>query len=342
MRAETKIMNQRLEALQLAEMLGNVSKVCRDRGITRSRFYEYKRRFQTHGFEGLRDLPPIHKSHPQTTPKEVEDRILELSARYPTKGCGYIEHLLQLEGKSCSKPTIQKILERNGLGSRYERLLKLESKTLSEGIELTMEQVKAIEKANPCFKERHVESSRPGELLSQDTLYVGHLKGVGKVYMQAVVDTFSSFAFAYLHTGKLPDQAALILHNDVLPFYKKHSIPISSILTDNGHEYCGRPTHHHYEIYLGLNDIKHRRTKVASPQTNGFVERFNRTVVDEFFRIAFREKFYPDIPSLQKDLDKWLKHYNYERPHQGYRNMGKRPFDTFSSYKPVNNVSKED
>lgn len=181
-------MQQRLEALQLAEMLGNVTKVCRDRGISRTRFYEYKRRFQTHGFEGLKDLPPIHKSHPQTTSTEVEQRILKLSAQYPTKGCGYIEHLLQLEGKSCSKPTIQKILDRHGLGSRYQRLLKLEEKHLIKGIKLTAEQVKSIEKANPCFKERHIESSRPGELLSQDILYVGQIKGIGKVYMQSVVD----------------------------------------------------------------------------------------------------------------------------------------------------------
>lgn len=205
MKAEKKIMQQRLEALQLAEMLGNVTKVCWERGISRTQFYEYKRRFQTHGFEGLKDLPPIHKSHPQTTSREVEQRILEFSAQYPTKGCGYIEHLLQLEGKSCSKPTIQKILERHGLGSRYQRLLKLEEKHLTQGIKLTPEQVKSIEKANPCFRERHIESKRPGELLSQDTLYVGQIKGIGKVYMQSVVDTYGSFAFGYLHTGKLPD-----------------------------------------------------------------------------------------------------------------------------------------
>lgn len=278
-----------------------------------------------HGFEGLKDLPPIHKSHPQTTPPEVEQRILELSAQYPTKGCGYIEHLLQLEGKSCSKPTIQKILERHGLVSRYQRLLKLEEKHLTHGIKLTAEQIKSIEQANPCFKERHIKSKRPGELLSQDTLYIGQIKGIGKVYMQSVVDTYVSFAFGYLHTGKLPDQAALVLHNDVLPFYRQQGIKVAAILTDNGREYYGRATSHHYEIYLELNDIEHRRTKPASPQTNGFVERFNRTVVDEFF-LTFREKFYPDSPSLQKDLDGWLKHYNDQRPHQGYRNSGQTAF----------------
>lgn len=201
----------------------------------------------------MRDLPPIHKTHPQTTPPEVEQRILELVAQHPQKGCGHIEQLLKLEGKNCSKPTIQKIMERHGLGSRYQRLLKLEKEHLTQGKQLSQEQIKSIEKANPCFKERHVESKAPGYLLSQDTLYAGKLKEVGKVYMQTVVDTYGSFAFGYLHTGKLPDHAALILHNDVVPFYQKHGLKIEAILTDNGREYCGRLTHHHYEIYLELN-----------------------------------------------------------------------------------------
>ena len=176
MKAETKIMYQRLEALQLAEELGNVSRVCREGGgISPTQFYEYRKRFREQGFEGLRDLPPIHKTHPQTTPPEVEQRILELVAQHPQKGCGHIEQLLKLEGKNCSKPTIQKIMERHGLGSRYQRLLKLEKEHLTQGKQLSQEQIKSIEKANPCFKERHVESKAPGYLLSQDTLYAGKL-----------------------------------------------------------------------------------------------------------------------------------------------------------------------
>lgn len=151
--------------------------------------------------------------------------------------------------------------------------------------------------------------------------------------MQTVVDTYGSFAFGYLHTGKLPDHAALILHNDVVPFYQKHGLKIEAILTDNGREYCGRLTHHHYEIYLELNGIEHRKTRIATPQTNGFAERFNRTVKEEFFDIALRQKLYTSVEELQKDLNEWLKHYNYERPHQGYRNMGRRPIETIEAFK---------
>ncbi len=283
MKAEDKVAYQRLSVLELAEALGNVSKACRERGMSRTQFYEYKRRFQTHGFEGLKDLPPIHKSHPQTTPKEVVDKLLEMSLNHPTWGCARLSDMLKLQGTYVSPPTIQNILNKHGMGSRYERLLKREEKVLQTPVELTAEQAALIEKANPCFSERHVESSRPGELLAQDTFFVETLKGVGKVYLQAVVDTYGSYAFGFLHTGKLPECAVAILHNDVLPFYRKHGLTVFAVLTDNGREFCGRDTHP-YELYLALNDIEHRKTRVRRPQTNGFVERFNRTVLDEFFR----------------------------------------------------------
>jgi transposase InsO family protein len=329
--SEKKIVKQRLSVLQLAEALGNVSEACRKRGLARSQFYEYKRRFQTHGLEGLKDLPPIHLTHPQTTPDDVVQKIIEVSTNNPMWGCCRIASQLKLQGVSVSSPTIQKILIKHGMANKYDRLLKLEEKALNQEIELSADQVKAIEKANPCFKERHVESSQPGELICQDTFYVGHLKGVGKVYLQAVVDTFGSYAFGYLHTGKIPEHAAAIIHNDVLPKYSEWGITVGAVLTDNGREYCGKD-HHPYELYLALNDIEHRKTRVRSPRTNGFVERFNRTVLDEFFRPAMRTKYYESLDSLQDDLDQWLHFYNHERPHLGYRNRGKRPVDTINEF----------
>jgi transposase InsO family protein len=175
--------------------------------------------------------------------------------------------------------------------------------------------------------------------LSADTFQVGTIKGVGKVYLHAVVDTYGSYAFGFLHTSKQPEAAVAVLHNDVLPFYSKYKLPVSAILTDNGRELCGKDSHP-YELYLELNDIEHRRTRVRSPQTNGFVERFNRTVLDEFFRKAFRTKLYKTIEELQIDLDAWLLYYNTERPHQGYRNMGRRPMDTVNLFLKSKGKSK--
>lgn len=331
MKAEDKIARQRLSVLQLAETLGSVSEACRHRGMTRTQFYEYKKRFQTFGFEGLKDLPPVHKSHPQTTPAEVVERILELSLSHPSKGCKYISDLLKLEGRYVSGPTVQNILDKHEMGTRFQRLLKLEQCHLETGLDLTAEQIQAIEKANPAFRERHVESSRPGELLSADTFLVGHFKGIGKVYLHAVVDTYGSYGFGFLHTSKQPEAAVAVLHNDVLPFYDTHDLSVNAVLTDNGREFCGTEKHP-YELYLALNDIEHRRTKVRSPKTNGFVERFQRTVLEEFFVETLRTTFYETVEALQTDLDTWLRFYNTERPHQGYRNLGRRPYDTVQLY----------
>lgn len=325
--AATKLAKHRLSVLEMAQSLGNISEACRRSGMDRTSFYEWKRRFQTYGLEGLKDLPPIPKSQPNSTTPETEALILECSLQHPAWGCVKLSDFLKLQGVSVSSPTIQKILIKNSMASVYDRWLKLEEKYLETGIELSPEQIAHIEKNNPCFKERHVESTKPGELLSQDTLYVGTIKNIGKIYLHAVVDTYGSYAFGFLHTGKKPECAAVLLHNDVLPFYKEHKLNVEAILTDNGPEFCGTDNHP-FELYLALNDIEHRRTKPRTPRTNGFVERFNRTVQEEFFRVAFRENFYESIEALQTDLDKWLLHYNTERPHRGYRNRGKRPLDT--------------
>ncbi|TCW60048.1 integrase core domain-containing protein, partial [Treponema sp. J25] len=164
-----------------------------------------------------------------------------------------------------------------------------------------------------------------------DTFFVGTLKGGGRVYLHTVVDTYGSYAFGFLHTTKQPEAAVAVVHNEVLPFYQTHGITVKAILTDNGREYCGTEAHP-YELYLALNDIEHRRTQVRHPQTNGFVERFNRTVLDEFFRIVFRQNLYESLESLQEDLDQWLHEYNYERPHLGYRNQGRRPWETIDLF----------
>ena len=124
------------------------------------------------------------------------------------------------------------------------------------------------------------------------------------------------------------------LHNDALPFYAERGIPVAAVLTDNGREFCGTDAHP-FELYLALNDLTHKRTKVRHPQTNGFVERFHRTVKEEFFEVALRETFYESVEALQADLDRWLTYYNTERPHLGYRNMGKRPIDTVNAYLTV-------
>jgi transposase InsO family protein len=329
--ANEKLAHRRLTVLELAERLGNVAEACRRGGIDRTSFYDWKRRFQLQGLDGLKDLPPIAKSHPMTTPPEVVARIESLALLHPAYGCNRLEALLALEGRRVSAITIQKILNDQGLGTRHERWLALEQKNADQAIELSPEQAAFLEKLNPCFRERHVESERPGALLSADTFMVGTLKGIGRVYLHAVVDTFGSYAFGFLHVSKQPEAAVAVLHNDVLPFYRRLDLPVTTILTDNGREFCGTERHP-YQLYLALNDIEHRKTKVGSPKTNGFVERFNGTVLAEFFRPTMRSHLYESVEALQADLDGWLHHYNHERPHLGYRNQGRRPWETVERF----------
>ena len=329
MTAKQKLAQKRLTLLQLAEKLGNVSKACRMHKVSRSQFYEYKRSFQQYGLDGLVDKPPIPLSHPNQLPAETVKRIVDLSLAHPAFGQQRIADQLALEGMLVCATTVRNVWLKEGLETRYKRLLRLEEEVVAEGFELTEWQIRLLEKANPEFAERHVASDYPGQLLCQDTFYVGRLKGVGRIYLQAVVETYGSFAFGKLYTSKRQETAADVLYDRVLPFYQSHGLPIQAILTDNGTEYKGRPMIHLYAIFLELNDIEHRTTKVGNPRTNGFVERFNRTVLDEFFRTAFRQKLFASLEALQKDLDTWLQHYNYERPHRGYRNQGRRPIETF-------------
>ncbi len=159
---------------------------------------------------------------------------------------------------------------------------------------------------------------------------VGYLKGVGRVYMQSVLDCYSRHAWGRLYTSKIPVTAVHVMNNDVLPFFEQHKVKIETVLSDNGREYCGRADQHPFELFLLLlEDIEHRMTAVRRPQSNGFVERFHRTILDEHFRIKGRTKFYEAVAEMQQDLDEYLDHYNKERPHQGRNMNGKTPLTVF-------------
>ena len=199
-----------------------------------------------------------------------------------------------------------------------------------EGVVLTEAQVAALEQ-HRLDKEAHgeFESEHPGYCGAQDTFYVGTLKGVGRIYQQTFVDTYSKVAFAKLYQEKTPVTAADLLNDRVVPFFDEHGIRVLRVLTDRGTEFCGTPDRHPYQLYLAIEEIEHTRTKVKRPQTNGICERFHKTVLDEFYRIAFRKKLYATVVELQADLDAWLRTFNEERSHQGRWCFGKTPLKTF-------------
>ncbi len=175
----------------------------------------------------------------------------------------------------------------------------------------------------------------PGYLGSQDTFYVGNLKGVGRIYQQTFVDTYSKVAFCKLYTTKTPITAADTLNDKVLPFFEAQALPMLRILTDRGTEYCGRVDQHDYQLYLAINDIDHTKTKAMSLQTNGICERFHKTILNEFYQVTFRKKLYHSLEALQKDLDDWMEYYNNERTHQGKMCCGRTPMETLLDGKTI-------
>lgn len=317
---------RKLSLLQLAEELGSVSKACRIMGYHRDTFYEVKRAFQVGGVTALIEQKRGPRGpHPNRVPEEVETRILDYALVHPTHGAQRVANELRLQEVQVSPSGVRGVWLRHDLETRHKRLLRLERTSQDTTYILSDEQIQLLERHSVDFRCRHVEASRPGELLNQDTFYWGTLKGVGKVYVQVVIDVFCSLAFAKVYTSKMPITACDLLYERVLPFYETLGVEVGAVLSDNGREFCGKPEAHPYELLLAMEGIEHRTTKIRSPKTNGFVERMNRTLLEECFQVNGRTTWYLEPEEIQRDLDTFLEYYNVKRSHQGYRLKGRTP-----------------
>ena len=342
MTTKDKVARRKLSLLQLAGELENVSKACKIMGYSRQQFYEIRRNYQTYGAQGLIDrLPGARGPHPNRVPEAVEKAILDYALQYPTHGPLRVAQALALQEVQVSSGGVRGVWQRHKLLTRHDRLLRLEEHIGKRAIKLTDEQIRLLERFSPEFRERHIETRHTGDLVAVDTFMVGTLKGVGRVYLQTVIDCHSRYAWGRLYNSKLPVTAVHVLNSDVLPFFEKHDARIDTILSDNGREFCGRPDRHPYELFLQLEDIGHRTTRVRRPQSNGFVERMHRTLLDEHFRIMGRKKFYESIDEMQKDLDLYLNQYNTERPHQGRGMNGRTPLMAFRDHLPNRKKEKK-
>jgi transposase InsO family protein/transposase-like protein len=342
MTTQKKVARRKLSMLELATELGNVSKACKIMGYSRQQFYEIRRNFQTYGSQGLLDrLPGARGPHPNRVSQEVEQAVLDHSLAYPSHGCLRVAQELVLKGVQVSSGGVRGVWSRHQLLTKHERLLRLEREASKRKLKLSEDQVRMLERFSPEFRERHIQTRHTGDLVAVDTFFVGTLKGVGKVYLQSVIDCYSRYAWGRLYTNKLPVSAVHVLNTDVLPTFEQHQAMITTVLSDNGREFCGRPDRHPYELFLQLEGIEHRTTKVRRPQSNGFVERLHRTLLDEHFRIQGRTKWYESLKEMQKDLDKYLEHYNNKRPHQGRKMNGQTPYKVFVKGLPKPKVAAE-
>lgn len=324
-----KIIKHKVGLLNLAEELGNVSKACKVMGLSRDTFYRYKSAVDEGGVEALLEPTRRKPNLANRVDEATEQAVLASATDNPAWGQARTSNELRKTGVFISPSGVRSIWLRHDLANFKQRLKALEAKVAEDGIILTESQVQALEKKKQddevCGE---IETAHPGYLGSQDTFYVGTLKGVGRVYQQTYIDTYCKVAHAKLYTNKTPITAADLLNDKVLPFYAEHELPVLRILTDRGTEYCGKAESHDFQLFLAINEIDHTRTKARHPQTNGICERFHKTILQEFYQVTFRKKVYETTEELQVDLDEWLEYYNRNRTHQGKMCCGRTPFET--------------
>jgi transposase InsO family protein len=309
-----------------------VTQLCQEAGVSRSRFYELRARYRQYGEAGLRPKPRPAERPDRRVPEPLRDAIVAYAIEHPTHGPRTIALVLatpRFGGWRVSHGGVANVLRRAGLGRRMARLAAAESLAASEGGPLTervLRRVRAIERARTV----HIGSDEPGEELFLDTFYVGHLKGVGKVWQLSAVDGASSFGIARVIAGdKTAAVMARFLAEDVVPACREAGLRLVTATTDNGPEF-GKA----FGEACRAAGVHQHRIPPRSPNLNAFVERFQGTVLHLHYRVAFRYRYYTDAEAIDADLQAFLRFYNFERPHRGYRTQGRTPATIFFAQRP--------
>lgn len=320
MTLDESIQGMRLQVIRRGSEIGP-SAACREAGISRTLFYRWEKRLALYGVDGLH--PRRHRARPGPAPQlspQAERQILAVAIAQATWGCRRLAAYLARWWRLAMAPsTVQRLLRRHGLGTRRERLLVLEHQSARETGLLTERTRRTLWHAR-YGTTRHVEAEVPGELVCLDTFYIGKLKGVGPVWQITACDAASSYGVAAILPALTHQAAAAFLRTTVLPLFAKAGWRVQRVLTDGGNEFKGT-----FDEVCLARGIRHTRTKPRHAWTNGFVERLQQTILHEHWRIAFRRTYFTGRRALDRTLQRFMRFYNFERPHHGYRVRGRTP-----------------
>ena len=308
----------RLRLLSLAEELGNVRAACRAMGVHRSTYYRWKHAIERSGLEMLRPRERRAPRMPNQTNPVVEERVLAFAIAHPGLGPRRISATLAQErwgGIGISHNGVWRILRRHGLSRRVSRL------------SLVAGYAAPAEIGRPAEPERHIEVSRPGELVGFDCFHVGRLSGTkGKVWQYTAIDLATSYVWAELHTTPLNPSARNTsrLAKRVAADLASMGWRLERVLTDNGSEFRSSA------FGDALRDVGAVQTRIhpGRPTSNGSVERVQRTILEECWRPSFARSLVPKIGGLERDLETYLAFYNTERAHTGRYTQGRTPWQT--------------
>jgi len=325
MTLEDKVHGLRLQVIRRAVELGNVSRACRDAGISRALFYRWRKRAERHGLDSIHPRRQrARPGRPVQLPAETERVILSVAVSAATWGATRLAAYLQRRWQLRVAPsTVQRALRRAGLATRRQRLAVLEHEALRTAGLLT-ERTRAQLWRVRHGRTRHVAAREPGELVCLDTFYIGQLKGVGKVWQITACDAACSYGVAGLLPAHTAEAAAHFLRTSLVPLYRRAGWRLRRVLTDGGPEFKGA-----FDAACHTLGLRHTRTKPRHAWTNGFVERLQGTILQEHWRVAFRRRYFTSRAALQRSLDAFLHFYNHEGPHQGYRVRGRTPAALF-------------
>ena len=206
-----------------------ISSLCPKHHVSRKWFYKWKKRREKEGDEGLRSRVRATPKMPNRVPEEIEEQILNFVQEYPSRGPERIEGELKSTGIFVGHTGIYNVLKKRGLNkarSRLEWVRKLSGEVVTQD-EITRDKEKA--------KNNHIEANYPGQLIGEDTFYIGCLKGVGRIYHQVACDCFSSFGAAKIYDNKTTDASTDFVENHLVRRFAP--VKIERILTDCGTEY---------------------------------------------------------------------------------------------------------